>query len=108
MRIRTLAQCVYSKHSVNLGHRIQFHNTSILATKIRYMDHIISEAIPSLLLFLYCWVFRLATQSVASYSGWFLARGFFYPEDIGDTFLRNVGLIHKSYTGPHPRRRHSS
>jgi hypothetical protein len=24
-------------------------------------------------------------------SRWFLARGFFYPEDGGDTFLRNVG-----------------
>jgi hypothetical protein len=37
----------------------------------------------------------------------FLARGFFYPEDEGDTFLRNVGL-HKIYRAPHPRRRHSS
>jgi hypothetical protein len=25
-------------------------------------------------------------------SSWFLARGFLYPEDGGDTFLRNVGL----------------
>jgi hypothetical protein len=32
----------------------------------------------------------------------------FYPEDGGDTFLRNVGSIHKIYTAPHPRRRHSS
>jgi hypothetical protein len=40
-------------------------------------------------------------------SRWFLARGFFYPEDGGDTFLRNVGS-HKIYTAPHPRRRHSS
>jgi hypothetical protein len=31
----------------------------------------------------------------------------FYPEDGGDTFLRNVGS-HKIYTTPHPRRRHSS
>jgi hypothetical protein len=37
----------------------------------------------------------------------FLARGFFYPEDGGDMFLRNVGT-HKIYTAPHPRRRHSS
>jgi hypothetical protein len=36
-----------------------------------------------------------------------LARGFLYPEDRGDTFLRNVGS-HKIYTAPHPRRRHSS
>jgi hypothetical protein len=33
--------------------------------------------------------------------------GFFYPEDGGDTFLRNVGS-HKIYTAPHPRRHHSS
>jgi hypothetical protein len=30
-----------------------------------------------------------------------------YPEDGGDTFLRNVGS-HKIYTEPHPRTRHSS
>jgi hypothetical protein len=30
----------------------------------------------------------------------------FYPEDGGDTFVPNVGL-HKIYTAPHPRRRHS-
>jgi hypothetical protein len=48
----------------------------------------------------------IGTQSVATCSRWFLARGFFYPEDVGDTFLRNVGS-HKIYTAPHPRRRHS-
>jgi hypothetical protein len=31
---------------------------------------------------------------------------FFYPEDGGDTFLRNVRLYY-IYTSPHPRRRHS-
>jgi hypothetical protein len=36
-----------------------------------------------------------------------LSRGFFYPEDGGDTFLRNVGS-HKVYTAPRPGRRHSS
>jgi hypothetical protein len=40
-------------------------------------------------------------------SRWFLTRGFFYPEDEGDMFLRNIGS-HKIYTGLHPRRRHSS
>jgi DNA-binding IclR family transcriptional regulator len=34
-----------AEHSIDLGHRIPFHNTSILATKTRYMDHIIREAI---------------------------------------------------------------
>jgi hypothetical protein len=37
----------------------------------------------------------------------FLVRGFFYPEDGRDTFLRNVSS-HNIYTVPHPRRRHSS
>jgi hypothetical protein len=45
-------------------------------------------------------------QSAATWSRWFPARGFFYPEDGGDTLLRNVGS-HKIYTVPHPRRRHS-
>jgi hypothetical protein len=40
-------------------------------------------------------------------SRWFLGRGFFYSEDGGDTFLRNIGS-HKIYTASHHRRRHSS
>jgi hypothetical protein len=35
--------------------------------------------------------FRLVAQSAATCSRWFPARGFFYPEDGGDMFLRNVG-----------------
>jgi hypothetical protein len=31
---------------------------------------------------------------------------FFYPEDVGDTFFRNVGSYY-IYTAPHPRRWHS-
>jgi hypothetical protein len=30
---------------IDQGHRIQFHNASILATKTRYMDRIVREAI---------------------------------------------------------------
>jgi hypothetical protein len=45
--------------------------------------------------------------SAATSSCWFLARGFFYPADGGDTFLLNVDS-HKMYTAPHPRRQHSS
>jgi hypothetical protein len=33
------------EHNVDLGHLIQFHNTSILTTKTQYMDHIVTEAI---------------------------------------------------------------
>jgi hypothetical protein len=34
--------------------------------------------------------------AAATCSRWLFARGFFYPEDGGDTFLRNVGS-HKNY-----------
>ncbi|PNF22070.1 hypothetical protein B7P43_G09300 [Cryptotermes secundus] len=34
-----------AEHRIDLGHRIQLQNTSILATKTRYMDRIIREAI---------------------------------------------------------------
>jgi hypothetical protein len=44
---------------------------------------------------------------LATYSRWFLDHGFFYPEDGGDTFSRNVGSL-KIYTAPHPRNRNSS
>jgi hypothetical protein len=47
----------------------------------------------------------LANQFYCSH--WFLARGFFCPEDGDDTFHRNIGS-HKIYTALHPRRRHSS
>jgi hypothetical protein len=56
---------------------------------------------------LYSWLFSVVAQSAATCSRWFLARGFLYPEDGGDTFLRNLGL-HKNYTASHPRIRHSS
>jgi hypothetical protein len=46
--------------------------------------------------------------AAATCSRWFLVRGFYYPEDGGDTFLRNVGSIHKLYKAPYSRRRHSS
>jgi hypothetical protein len=34
-----------AEHNIDQGHHIQFHNASILATKIRYMDCNVSEAI---------------------------------------------------------------
>jgi hypothetical protein len=34
-----------AEHSIDQGHRIQFHDASILATKTRYMDRIVREAI---------------------------------------------------------------
>jgi hypothetical protein len=50
---------------------------------------------------------RLADSSAATCSRWFFDRGFFYPEDGGDTILRNVGSIDHIYTAPYPRIRHS-
>jgi hypothetical protein len=43
--------------------------------------------------------------AAATCSRWYLT-GFLYPEDGGDTFLRNIGL-HNIYTTPHPRRWYS-
>jgi hypothetical protein len=34
-----------AEHSIDHGHHIQFHNSSILTTKTRYMDCIVREAI---------------------------------------------------------------
>jgi hypothetical protein len=51
--------------------------------------------------------FRLAAQSAATCSRWVIAGGFFYRDDGGDTFFRNVGS-QKNYTTPRPRKRHSS
>jgi hypothetical protein len=50
---------------------------------------------------------RERETNAATCSHWFLPRGFFYPEDGDDTFLRNVGS-HKIYTASHPRRWHFS
>jgi predicted RNA binding protein YcfA (HicA-like mRNA interferase family) len=41
----------------------------------------------------------MAPQSASHCSRLFLARGYFYPEDGGDKFLRNVGS-HKIYMAP--------
>jgi hypothetical protein len=41
-------------------------------------------------------------QSAATCSRWLVAHGFFYSEDGGDMFLRNVGS-HKIYTALHPK-----
>jgi hypothetical protein len=49
----------------------------------------------------------IGLSAAAGCSRWFLARGFYCPEDGGDTLLRNVGS-HKIYTAPRPTRRHSS
>jgi hypothetical protein len=34
-----------AEHNIYQGHRIQFHNSSILATKSRYMDRVFREAV---------------------------------------------------------------
>jgi hypothetical protein len=37
-------------------------------------------------------IMKYLIQSAAICIRWFIARGFFYSEDEGDTFLRNVNL----------------
>jgi hypothetical protein len=43
IRLENPEKSAMAEHNVDLGHRIQFHNTSILATKARYMDRIVRE-----------------------------------------------------------------
>jgi hypothetical protein len=38
---------------------------------------------------------RVILVAAATFSSWFLARGFFYPEDGGDMFLRNILHSHR-------------
>jgi hypothetical protein len=44
MRLKHPDKSAVAEHSIDLEHCIQFHNTSILATKTRYTDHIVREA----------------------------------------------------------------
>jgi hypothetical protein len=44
-KTRTSEKSAVAEHSIVQGHRIQFQNSSILATKTRYMDRIVREAI---------------------------------------------------------------
>jgi hypothetical protein len=44
IRIEHPDKSAVAEQSIYLGHRIQFHNSSILATKTRYMDRIVREA----------------------------------------------------------------
>jgi hypothetical protein len=44
IRLQHLEKSAIAELSINLGHRIQLHNTSIPASKSRYMDRIIREA----------------------------------------------------------------
>jgi hypothetical protein len=45
IRLEQPDKSAVAEHTVDLWHRIQFHKTSILATKTRYMDRIIREVI---------------------------------------------------------------
>jgi hypothetical protein len=51
-------------------------------------------------------IFRVE-KSVRQLLRLFFVRGFYFPEDAGDTFLRNVSS-YKTHTTPHPRRGHCS
>jgi hypothetical protein len=45
IRLEHSDKTAVAEHSVDQEHRIQFHNSSILATKTGYMDRIVREAI---------------------------------------------------------------
>jgi hypothetical protein len=45
IRLEHPGKSAVAEHSIHHGHRIQFHNASILTTKTRYMDRIVREAI---------------------------------------------------------------
>jgi hypothetical protein len=44
IRLEHPEKSAVAEYSVNLGHRIQSHNTSVLATKTQYMDRIVRQA----------------------------------------------------------------
>jgi hypothetical protein len=45
IRLQHPDKSAVAEHSIDQGHHIQLHNSSILATKTRYMDRIVREAI---------------------------------------------------------------
>jgi hypothetical protein len=45
IRLEHLDKLAIAKHNIDQGHSIQFHNSSILTTKTKYMDRIVREAI---------------------------------------------------------------
>jgi hypothetical protein len=45
IRLQHPDKSAIADHNIDQGHRIQFHNSSTLATKTRYMDRIVREAI---------------------------------------------------------------
>jgi hypothetical protein len=45
IRLEHLAKSAVAEHRIDQGHRIKFHSASILATKTRYMDRNVGEAI---------------------------------------------------------------
>jgi hypothetical protein len=43
IRMKYLKKSALVEQDMNFGHHIQLHNTSILSTKPRYINHIIGE-----------------------------------------------------------------
>jgi hypothetical protein len=45
IRLQHPDKSAVAEHSIDQGHRFEFHNSSFLDTKTRYMDHIVRETI---------------------------------------------------------------
>jgi hypothetical protein len=132
IRLEQPGKTTVATYCVDLGYHIQFHNTTAhsvdflptprlapITTLACYLLAHFYDVFPSLSLMVFhkahcpspsvfIELFLLTgTQSAATCSSWFLDRGFFYPEDGDDAFLRDVGS-YKIYMASHPRKRHSS
>jgi hypothetical protein len=64
IRLELQDKSAVTEHNIDQGQRIQFHNSSILATKTRYMDRIVREAIE----------IELHTYNVNREDGFFLSK----------------------------------
>jgi hypothetical protein len=99
IRIEHPEKSAVAEHSIDQGHRIQFHNSSILATKTRNMDRIVRETIE----------IELHSYNINREGGFFLSK--LLKPLIGSLNLSGhdqVQLVTRSriprpvYTQPHP------
>jgi hypothetical protein len=94
---------VYHIHNLNARLKcLAFHGTPEFITAFTAILHLSLFLTKKILR-----IYGFHRISVSSCLTLLRSRYFFYPEDGGDTFFRNVGF-YKTRTAAHPRRRHSS